>query len=49
MSTNLPFFNSNRATVAGLIASALTTTIRYLLGNPFGIDNMYIALLTPPP
>jgi SSS family solute:Na+ symporter len=25
----------------------VTTTAWYLLGNPYGIDNMYIALATP--
>jgi SSS family solute:Na+ symporter len=33
--------------VSGLILAAIATTIWYLLGNPFGIDNMYIALVTP--
>jgi SSS family solute:Na+ symporter len=43
----LPFFNSNRGVVVGLILAAVTTTIWYLLGNPLGIDNMYVALVTP--
>lgn len=43
----LPFFNSSRGVVTGLVLAAVTTTIWYLLGNPLGIDNMYIALVTP--
>jgi SSS family solute:Na+ symporter len=43
----LPFFGSNRGATLGLLAAAVTTTIWYLLDNPYGIDNMYIALLTP--
>lgn len=43
----LPFFSSNRGATAGLLAATVTTTIWYLLDNPCGIDNMYIALATP--
>ncbi|QUN32159.1 sodium:solute symporter family protein (plasmid) [Cupriavidus sp. KK10] len=43
----LPFFSSNRGAVWALIVATIATTIWYLLGNPFGIDNMYIALGTP--
>jgi SSS family solute:Na+ symporter len=43
----LPFFQSNRGATLGLIASALATTAWYLLNNPYGIDNMYIAAVTP--
>lgn len=43
----LPFFNSNRGAIAGMILATVATTVWYLLGNPFGIDNMYVALLTP--
>ncbi|ALF90735.1 MULTISPECIES: sodium:solute symporter family protein [Ralstonia solanacearum species complex] len=43
----LPFFNSSRGVVSGLILAAVATTLWYLLGNPFGIDNMYVALVTP--
>ncbi|MRW89848.1 sodium:solute symporter family protein [Duganella sp. FT80W] len=43
----LPFFGGNRGATCGLIGAALTTTVWYLLGNPYGIDNMYIALVTP--
>jgi SSS family solute:Na+ symporter len=44
----LPFFNCNRGATLGLLAAALTTTAWYLAGDPYGIDNMYIALITPP-
>lgn len=43
----LPFFGGNRGATAGLLAATLTTTVWYLLGDPYGIDNMYIALVTP--
>jgi len=44
----LPFFASNRGATAGLLASAVATTFWYLFDNPFGIDNMFVALLIPP-
>ena len=44
----LPMFSSNRGATWGLIGASATTTAWYLAGDPFGIDNMYIALLTPP-
>lgn len=43
----LPFFGGSRSATCGLLAATVTTTIWYLLGDPYGIDNMYIALLTP--
>lgn len=43
----LPFFSSNRGATAGLIISGVATTVWYLLNNPYGIDNMYIAAVTP--
>lgn len=43
----LPFFGSGRGAACGLLAAVATTTAWYLLGNPYGIDNMYIALATP--
>ncbi|XGF94309.1 hypothetical protein AAHX92_25430 [Klebsiella variicola subsp. variicola] len=42
-----PFYKSARGANAGLIGACLVTTVWYLLGDPFGINNMYIALLTP--
>ncbi len=44
----LPFFSSNRGATLGLLAAAVTTTVWYLVGDPFGIDNMYVALIAPP-
>jgi SSS family solute:Na+ symporter len=44
----LPFFSCNRGATLGLLAAAVTTTAWYLAGDPYGIDNMYIALITPP-
>ncbi len=43
----LPFFNSSRGAMAALIIATISTTVWYLLGNPFGIDNMYVSLVTP--
>lgn len=43
----LPFFASNRGATWGLIGSAVATTTWFLLGDPFGIDNMYIAVVMP--
>jgi solute:Na+ symporter, SSS family len=47
MGIYLPFFNSNRGAIAALILATVATTIWYLLDNPLGIDNMYIALIAP--
>ncbi|CAD9223257.1 Na+/solute symporter [Burkholderia cenocepacia] len=43
----LPFFSGKRGAVLALVVATLATTFWYLLGNPFGIDNMYVALVTP--
>lgn len=43
----LPFFGGSRGATCGLLAATVATTIWYLLGDPCGIDNMYIALVTP--
>ena len=43
----LPLFATNRGATLGLLASTITTSVWYLLGNPYGIDNMYVALATP--
>ncbi|MFK3740807.1 sodium:solute symporter family protein [Massilia sp. TN1-12] len=43
----LPHFGSGRGAACGLLAAVVTTTAWYLLGNPYGIDNMYVALATP--
>ncbi|WP_281080338.1 sodium:solute symporter family protein [Klebsiella quasivariicola] len=42
-----PFFRSTRGANAGLIGACVVTSVWYLLGDPFGINNMYIALVTP--
>jgi SSS family solute:Na+ symporter len=44
----LPFFSCNRGATLGLLGAAMTTTAWYLAGDPYGIDNMYVALITPP-
>jgi SSS family solute:Na+ symporter len=43
----LPMFRSSRGATLGLLASAVVTTLWYAWGNPYGIDNMYIAGVTP--
>ncbi len=43
----LPFFKSARGANAGLIGACVVTSVWYLMGDPFGINNMYIALITP--
>lgn len=43
----LPFFNSTRGANIGLSVAAIGTAIWYMMGDPFGIDNIYIALLSP--
>ncbi|MEB7537834.1 sodium:solute symporter family protein [Pantoea anthophila] len=47
MAFYLPWFKSARGANAGLIGSCLVTSVWFLMGNPFGIDNMYVALATP--
>ncbi|UQY44890.1 sodium:solute symporter family protein [Erwinia sp. PK3-005] len=47
MAFYLPFFKSARGANAGLIGACVVTSVWYLLGDPFGINNMYIALITP--
>jgi SSS family solute:Na+ symporter len=43
----LPLFATTRGATLGLIGAAVTTTAWYVLGNPYGIDNIYIAAVTP--
>ncbi|VBB07681.1 sodium/solute symporter [Lucifera butyrica] len=43
----LPFFNSSRGANIGLLGAAVATSVWYMLGDPYGINNMYIALLSP--
>lgn len=47
MAFYLPWFKSTRGANAGLIGACVVTSIWFLMGNPFGIDNMYVALITP--
>jgi solute:Na+ symporter, SSS family len=43
----LPLFRSSLGATLGLLAAAVTTSVWYVLGNPYGIDNMYVAAATP--
>lgn len=43
----LPAFTSTRAANAGLISACVLTSVWYALGDPFGINNMYVALVCP--
>ncbi|MQA04608.1 MAG: sodium:solute symporter family protein [Streptosporangiales bacterium] len=42
-----PRFGSRGGAFASIIASLLTTIAWFLAGDPYGIDNAYIAVLTP--
>jgi SSS family solute:Na+ symporter len=43
----LPLFRSSLGATLGLLTAAVTTSVWYVLGNPYGIDNMYVAAATP--
>ncbi|CAA2158527.1 Sodium/glucose cotransporter [Methylobacterium brachiatum] len=43
----LPSFTSGPAAVVGLLGSVVATSTWFALGNPFGIDNVYVAIATP--
>jgi SSS family solute:Na+ symporter len=43
----LPRFGTNRGATLGLIAATVTTTAWYVMGDPFGVDDIYVALATP--
>jgi solute:Na+ symporter, SSS family len=43
----LPRFGSNRGATLGLLGATVTTTTWYVMGDPFGVDDIYIALITP--
>lgn len=47
MAFYLPWFKSTRGANAGLIGACVVTSVWFLMGNPFGINNMYVALITP--
>jgi SSS family solute:Na+ symporter len=42
-----PKFSNGRGAVWGMIIAVILTTTWYMAGNPFGIDNIYIAVITP--
>lgn len=42
-----PLFSSGRGATLGLLSAAVATSVWYMLGNPYGIDNMYVAAATP--
>jgi solute:Na+ symporter, SSS family len=44
---HFPKFSSGRGATWGMILAVIITTAWYLGGNPFRIDNIYIAGLTP--
>ena len=43
----LPMFKSARGANWGLIGDCEMTSVSIVQGDPFGINNMYIALITP--
>jgi SSS family solute:Na+ symporter len=42
-----PSYGSRRGAVIAILASLVTTTGWFLAGDPFGVDNAYIAVATP--
>lgn len=44
----LPMFSSRKGAVTALICSVIMVTLWMILGNPWGIDNIYVAAITPP-
>lgn len=47
MAFYLPSFNSTKVANTALIVTTVLTTVWYLMKNPFGIDDTYIAIFTP--
>ncbi|XKM14412.1 sodium:solute symporter family protein [Orbaceae bacterium ac157xtp] len=43
----LPFLNSTRAANMAVVGAAIITSVWFYLGDPLGINNMYVALLSP--
>lgn len=43
----MPFFRSSVGAIAGILTATIMTSLWYYWNNPYGIDNMYIALLVP--
>jgi SSS family solute:Na+ symporter len=44
----LPGFGSKKGAAVGLVCSVVLVTVWMALGDPWGIDNIYIAAITPP-
>ena len=44
---NVAVVGHGHAGKTSLVAAAVFTSIWYALGNPYGIDNMYVAAVTP--
>jgi len=42
-----PRFSSGRGASIGLVTAAAATTVWYMSGNPFGVDSIYVACVTP--
>ena len=42
-----PRFSSGRGASFGLVTAAVATTVWYMAGNPFGVDSIYVACVTP--
>ncbi len=42
-----PGYGSPRAAMVSIVAALVTTTAWFLAGDPFGIDNAYVAVATP--
>lgn len=42
-----PQIGSNRSATIGLLCSVVGTTVWFVLGNPWGIDNIYVAAVIP--
>jgi len=42
-----PWFGTKRGAFLSILASLVATIVWFMMGNPYGIDNAYIALLVP--
>lgn len=47
MAFYLPYFRSSVGANTAIISAAVITSVWFFLDNPYGIDNMYVALLVP--
>jgi len=43
----LPFFRTSIGAIGGLVTATIMTSLWYYWDNPYGIDNMYVALAMP--